>query len=381
MTQQSTPPVYPFHYLQVQPVADDEIDLLEVLRRIWAGRYQILSITLAFIFLAGVYAFTAKQVWTSKAIMVQPRVEDLASYYQVTQRLKRIVGNSIDGLIEIDAAKIADQVFSELTTQADSADLRREFWEQSDYFAKNAAEEKSELSKAKMLDDLINKSILLIPAADSGNKYTSLALSANEPKMAKNLLGQFVEHLNAHIWAGKISELQAAIENITADLQQEKKSIELNTLAAQKLQLESARNALNEATQAGIKNVNIAGIRSSEGSASTDSGDMLFLLGTNALNAKVSNLTTKAPSLPVRYFEIERQLKELAALPKPGKDMRSYRYLSTPDTPLTKDKPKRALILIVGGILGMLFGISWTMIAGVFRHKSLRTEISSSVQQ
>ena len=93
---------------------------------------------------------------------------------------------------------------------------------------------------------------------------------------------------------------------------------------------------------------------------------MLFLLGTKALNAQVINLTTKAPTLPVRYFEIERQLKELAALPKPGQDMKSYRYLQAPNTPLTKDKPKRILIMVLGGTLGFMLGILYVLVAGLF---------------
>ena len=65
------------------------------MRRIWAGRYQILAITLVFIALAGAYAFTAKQVWTSRAVLVKPRLEELGSYYQVTQQLKRTSYNFV----------------------------------------------------------------------------------------------------------------------------------------------------------------------------------------------------------------------------------------------------------------------------------------------
>ncbi len=370
MNQQTTPPVYPFPYLQALPPADDEIDLVELMRRIWAGRYQILAITLVFIALAGAYAFTAKQVWTSRAVLVKPRLEELGSYYQVTQQLKRTLGNSIPGSIKLEADKIAEQVFSELTTQADSADLRRAFWEKSDYFAKEASGEESQLDKDKVLAELVGKNIELTPADEVNKKYTSLTLAADAPDVAKQLLEQYLSQLNTQIWSSKVNELQTEINNLAADLQQEKKSLESKALAAQKNQLESAKNALAMAQNAGIENLNAAAVRSRT-SNDTSNGDsvadnMLFLLGTKALNAQVINLTTKAPTLPVRYFEIERQLKELAALPKPGQDMKSYRYLQAPNTPLTKDKPKRILIMVLGGTLGFMLGILYVLVAGLF---------------
>jgi len=368
MNQQSTPPVYPFQYLQVQPPAEDEIDLLELLCRIWAGRYQILAITVLCVLLAGVYAFTAKQVWTSRAVLLKPKIEELGSYYQVLQQLNRTLGNSVSGSIELQADKVAGQVFEELVVQADSADLRSAFWKKSDYFSKQAAQVETELGKAKLLDELVEMNIVLTPADNGQNRYTQLALSAGGAEEAQKLLYEYLTLLNTNIWSRKVSELQAEIDSRAADLQQEKTSIESKALAAQKNKLDSTKSALEMAKKAGIENLNLTGYQSGNTSNSgSGDDDLLFLMGTKALDAQINNLTTKAPILPVRYFEIERQLKELAALPKPELDMKSYRYLKAPSTPLTKDKPKRALILALGGTLGFIMGVIIVLIVDVMR--------------
>lgn len=102
-----------------------------------------------------------------------------------------------------------------------------------------------------------------------------------------------------------------------------------------------------------------------QGNANVNSGDMLFFLGTKALDAQIDNLTNKPVTMPVRYYEVERMLAELKKLPEFNVDIKSYRYLQAPSEPLTKDKPKKALILMLGGILGFMLGCFSMLILSV----------------
>jgi len=372
MTQQYTSPINPFPHHQVLPL-DNTNDLFDVARRIWAGRYVVLAITLVFIVLAGAYAFTAKDVWTSKAVLDKPRLKELGSYYQATRHLRGILGNKVPDVMELEPAQIADDVYTELLKQAASPDQQRAFWKKSDYFAKQATELDSELSKTKLLAELVDNNIKLAPANEKKNTYPSLSLSADKPQVAKQLLEQYLTSLNAQIWARKNTEFQSLISQLTTDLQQEKNGIQITVLAAQQNMLDETQRAMIIANKAKIENVSTVAM---QGNADAMNRDSMFLLGTKILDAKITNLTTKPPIFPVRYFEIDYQLKELASLAKPGQDMQSYRYLESPSIPLTKDKPKRALILVVGCLLGLMAGVFYVLGLGVMRDELAKHDSS-----
>lgn len=66
--------------------------------------------------------------------------------------------------------------------------------------------------------------------------------------------------------------------------------------------------------------------------------------------------------MPTRYYEVERMLTELKKLPEFKVDIKSYRYLQAPNEPLTKDRPKRVLLLAVGFFLGIMLGCIGSLI-------------------
>jgi len=374
MTQQHTSPINPFQHQMVLPTADATIDPFKLARRVLAGRYQILAFTLMFIALAGAYAFTAKEVWTSKAVLDKPRLEELGSYYHITQHLKRILGNQqVSAAMELKPDQIAEDVYTELLKQAASPDQLRAFWEKNEYLVKELAGKDSELAKSKMLADLVENNIKLTPANEKKNIYPSLSLSADKPQVAKLLLEQYLSSLNAQIWARKNGELQSQISQLTTDLQEEKNRIRITVLAEQQNMLDETSEAMIIANKARIENVSNLAMQGNAGAMNRNS---MFLLGTKILDAKITNLTTKPPIFPVRYFEIEYQLKELASLTKPGQDMRSFRFLESPSTPLTKDQPKRMLILFLGAMLGAMVGVIYVLGVGALREEFAKKEAS-----
>lgn len=50
---------------------DDEIDLVELIKVLWNKKIWIVLSTIVFTALAAVYAFTAKEQWTSKAEVIE----------------------------------------------------------------------------------------------------------------------------------------------------------------------------------------------------------------------------------------------------------------------------------------------------------------------
>jgi chain length determinant protein (polysaccharide antigen chain regulator) len=318
---------------------------------------------------AGIYAFTAEEVWTSKAVFDAPKLEEIGSYYEVTQQLKRTLQKPTLGSITLIPEQITAEVFTEFQKQTNSIDLRREFWSQSDYYHNLVKDIKSEKDKEKKLDDLIEKNIAIVETDEQKIKFPSVSLSANDAATAKESLIQYVGKLNDKVWKSKSTELKAVLKEEVAELENEKKLLEFRAETDRKNAIEVIGSARNVAEKANVKELNLTAM---QGNANVNSGDMLFFLGTKALDAQIDNLTNKPITMPTRYYEVERMLTELKKLPEFNVDIKSYRYLQAPSEPLTKDKPKRALILVLGAILGAILGCMIALMMHVFRKPNIK---------
>ena len=352
--QANMPYPYPMAYQD-----DDEIDLIELFRTLWKQKAKIALVTAVTTLAAGIYAFTAEEVWTSKAVFDAPKLEEIDSYYEFTQQLRRTLQKPTIGAITLIPDQITKEVFTEFQKQTNSIDLRREFWSQSDYYHDLVKDIKSDKDKDKKLDDLIEKSITVVPIDEQKVKFPSVSLSVNDATTAKELLIQYVDKLNAKVWKSKSTELKTVLKEEVAELENEMKLLEFRAETDRKNAIEVIGKAKNVAEKANVKELNLTAM---QGNANVNSGDMLFFLGTKALDAQIDNLINKPITMPTRYYEVERMLTELKKLPEFKVDIKSYRYLQAPNEPLTKDRPKRVLLLAVGFFLGIMLGCIGSLI-------------------
>ena len=362
--QVNMPYPYPMAYQD-----DDEIDLIELFRTLWKQKAKIALVTAVTTLAAGIYAFTAEEVWTSKAVFDAPKLEEIDSYYEFTQQLRRTLQKPTIGAITLIPDQITKEVFTEFQKQTNSIDLRREFWSQSDYYHDLVKDIKLEKDKEKKLDDLIEKNITVVPIDEQKIKFPSVSLSVNDATTAKELLIQYVDKLNAKVWKSKSTELKTILKEEVAELENEKKLLEFRAETDRKNAIEVIGKAKNVAEKANVKELNLTAM---QGNANVNSGDMLFFLGTKALDAQIDNLVNKPVTMPTRYYEVVRMLVELKKLPEFKVDIKSYRYLQAPSEPLTKDKPKRALILVLGAILGMILGCITVLIIQSLRKTNVK---------
>lgn len=347
--QANMPYPYPMPYQD-----NDEIDLVELFRTLWKQKAKIALITAVTTLAAGIYAFTAEEVWTSKAAFDVPKLEEINEYYIVTQQLKRILQKPTLGEVALETGKITQEVYSEFTKQVDSGDLRKEFWLASAYYAEKIKHKSLDADKLKVLNKLSEENIKIEIVDGKKITHPSVTLSADSAPVAKKLLEQYFDKINEKVWTDKFTELSSVLSQEIANLENEKKRIIFNVEVQKSNIIKQSENAKNIAEKANIRDFNINAI---QGNANVDKADMLFFLGTKALDAQIDNLTSKPPILPVRYYQIEQILSEIKTIPSlKNLNMKSYHYLMSPSQPVTKDKPKKALILILGLILGFMLG-------------------------
>lgn len=353
--------------------ADDEIDLIELIRVLWKNKLQIIAITAITTILAAAYAFTAKEQWTSKATVVAPTLSDMGEYLAIRREYNRILQTEA-----IDPNALSANLFANFSQLARSTDIRNEFFAQSDIY-KQLTEGKDEFGKIKVLSDLSNKATqFIIPDAKKEPNAVGYQISffAETPAEAQKTLKSFVDFVNTEALRIELNNYLIDFENVLQSLKYEKSVHNEDVELLQKVQLDYLNKAYETADRAGVEdyyrfflNENIYQGVTQQTQAQTQAqvslvdsqlfnSNYLFMLGKKYLKAQIEALTEKGKIYSTRYYQIDSQIKQLEALLEQAKQIKAqtYHYHASPDYPVRKDKPRKAIVLIIGFVLG--FGLS-----------------------
>ena len=364
---------------------NSEIDLIELIKALWRKKIWILLSAFLGTAIAGVYAFTAKEQWTSTSIIVAPRSTDLGHLLHTRAEYARIIG---DG--DFSAGKLSDSLYGQFKHFLLSNDLKRQFLEQSEW-VKNYTKDMTEEQKRKYIEETVSK-YLIVHEVDPKKKDLTeldkiglkLTFSAETPKDAQLVLGQYVEFINQYLLNQTNQEFKLGFNLRLDALKFAKEQMEESLTETKTVQVENLTNALDIAKKAGIKdfsrgNNNISVPEYMLGDARlniSDSkladGTYLFMLGEKYLQAQLDIAKNSPVIYPTNYYSTERQLAKLTKLApqlESVQEVKAYHYLSSPDYPVIKDKPKKALILMIGLLIGGFISTISIILAELFRRK------------
>ena len=348
----------------------NEIDLIKLIRILWNKKLWILLCACFFTVIAGIYAFTAKEQWTSTAIIVAPRSTDLGHLLPTRAEYARIIG---DG--DFSTGELSNSLYGQFKHFLLSNDLKRKFLEQSEWL-KNYTKNMTEEQKHTYIENAVAKYLIVHEVDPNKKDLTELdkiglkvTFSAETPKDAQSVLTEYVSFVNKYILNQINQEFKLGFNLRLDALKFTKEQIEEDLTEAKKVQVENLTNALDIAKKAGIKdfsrgNNNISipeymlgDARLNISDSKLADGTYLFMLGEKYLQAQLDIAKNNPVVYPTNYYSTERQLSKLTKL-APQLDsvenVKTYYYLSSPDYPVVKDKPKKALILAIGFIIGMV---------------------------
>ena len=359
----------------------DEVDLIELIRTLWKKKLWIILSAFVFTIIAAGYAFTAKEQWTSTAIVAAPRSTDLGSLLPVRAEYARIVGDS-----EFSTGKLSNSLYEQFKHFLLSSDLKREFLSQST-LVKDYTKEMTDEQRDNYIETAISN-YLVVHEVDPKKKDLTeldkiglkLTFSAETPKLAQSVLIDYINFVNKYVLNQTNKEFKLGFNLRLDALKFTKLQIEESLTEAKKVQVENLTNALNIAKKAGITDFSKANTNSlsvpeymlGEGRLNiSDSkladGTYLFMLGEKYLQAQLDIAKNTEIVYPVNYYSTERQLAKLTEL-EPRLDnigeVKSYYYLSSPDYPIVRDKPNKLMILSIAFCLGIFL----SSIVILFRH-------------
>lgn len=347
-------------------VRNDEIDLLELLQAFWNGRYILLACCLAGVVLAGIYAITAKQQWTSVAFVSEPHLEQIGAYLDQRRAMARVDGNR-----QVDTETLAATLFNGFVSQAVARKNRLDYLSGTDYYRKRIAGIDDPSAACLLLTGLADQ--LQIKAFnDQIAPYYQFGFSAETAEQAQELLAGYLSTMNDLSFKLVDESFNNHLDAEILSRQTELANIEFKLEAERRNQIEILENALHAARLADIPDYVMA--RRTEGATVIElsNSNRLFMLGEKYLTAELETARDMPLIYPPRYYEMARELEQLKPLRQYDIKTLSYSYQLPPTLPVKPDKPQRTLIVILGALGGGFVGVFWLLASMSLRRKNVR---------
>ncbi|KQA17478.1 LPS O-antigen chain length determinant protein WzzB [Vibrio metoecus] len=369
----NTSPVQSPQYPHYTYPANDEIDLKELFAALWQGKWLIIMTTLLFSVAAIGYALTAQEWWSAKATVSQPQLQGIASYQEVVKRYQPlfdvyqedgtiIVSNALDSLID------PKLIFQQFIQTFSANGTKRRFMQTNPTFLTLQKQMLDQANDPEVMQKLYEDWFERIQASavdKKGNDIFTLSFQSVDKASSLTLLNDYIQFvnqtLNQQLNANLISILTAKYGELT---QQEKNLLQQAQLRLH-VELERTQYALAIAEAADIKQP-VQNLGEQE----------LFSIniGSRALKAKVDalksikDLSVFEPRLAILQSKLSQfDLETLSAETKWS--VNGFYYLDQPEQPITLDKPKRALIVVLGSLLGGMLGVAVVLVRFAFRRE------------
>ncbi|KGQ47650.1 LPS O-antigen chain length determinant protein WzzB [Gallibacterium anatis] len=363
---------------QQKSQTSDEIDLIELLTLLWKKKVTIIATTFICVVIAAIYAFTAKQQWTSKAEVIAPTTVSLNNYLNIRREYARILGS------DFDVNSLSNSLFSKFNQLMYSLDERENFLSQSEVYKLESAG-KDEEQQRVILNKLARENITITkpdakkdPNAVWGGVQVSF--SAEKPVLAQDTLKAFIKKISQESLDYNFKSFLIGYNEKLGDLRFQFNQIKQNANIQRKVKLENLNRSLDTAKQAGIKDysrsfggteTNLLNVIRTDTSIPLSESPLsdnpyLFILGEKYITAQIDSIEQSNIIYPSKYYQIQEQITQLEALAQKFKEVKletdAYTYLSSPDYPVVKDKPKRLLILAAGMLIGLILSIIYILL-------------------
>lgn len=350
---------------------NDEIDLRKLLKALWEGKILIAATTIIFAVVAVLFALNSQEWWSSKAKIAQPQPQDIAAYQQQVRQFQPVFDiYQEDGTVlvskELDDLVDTEVLFQRFVDAFNSSNNKRDFLDSSDEFQLF----KANLDTDTDIDDIERRLYAqwfqkITAKQDGKGELTpyDISLQSTTKESSYSLLNEYIAIIKRKAHQDALNNLQAMVDGKRNELVQQKRILESQAVNKLLVEAERAKYALDIANAAGVTQP-----------IQTNSSNEIFGidLGTKALEAKVKalksvkNLSVVEP----RLQQIEAKLEMLKTLEIDRSiQFQTFRFLENVEQPITRDKPKRALIAILGTLLGGMLGVAIVLVRFAFRRE------------
>lgn len=338
----------------------DEIDLVELFQSLWQQKLLIIAFTVVATLAAAAFAFLSTPEYETKAGVLPPRLSDIAGYNLGRREAK------------LDEFKVSN-VYAVFKTNLLSDSLKRSFFR--DSYVPNLPAEKTDGAQDKLWKEFNKTLTVKAPDIKNNPNFYEVAVASESPELAADWVNTYVA-----MAAKKTEEdMQSnVLTEIAAKAQVLERQIDAARITAQKRRedrIVRLREALVVAEAVGFDAPQVvAGKTSSDGDlADFIDGNLMYMRGAKAMRAELAVLEKRENDDPFigELRGLENQLDFLKKIDVNPDNVSVFTLDSAAEVPETPIKPKKAIILALGIVLGGMFGVFVALIRGVLRKRKV----------
>ncbi|MER1940097.1 Wzz/FepE/Etk N-terminal domain-containing protein [Castellaniella sp. FW104-16D08] len=344
-----------------RPAVADEIDLIELFRALWASKALIVMSAVIVTAVAAAYAFLSPPVYQTTAQILPPTASDLANYNIASQLTGHAIGGTVTNTAIGISALTPEDAYAVFLRYLGSSAVRQRFF---DEYYLPAQENKATKDNPQRAWMRLDKELTIKLPSSQNEVQSSIILEGKDPQTIAK-------------WANAYADLasQAASKNLKSKLQAEleirRRSLNDQIATARQIaqkvrqnQITRLKAALAIAESIGLETIAdsapLIAINTQDPSAdSINSGSVLYLRGARALRSELQQLEQRQNE-DAYISELPDLLKKQALI---GEITLDSALLNTATidhaaiVPVDPIKPRKALILLLGLVLGGMLGV------------------------
>ncbi|WP_333918909.1 LPS O-antigen chain length determinant protein WzzB [Vibrio crassostreae] len=350
---------------------NDEINLRELFRALWGGKLIVILVTALFFVSSIGLAFLSQEWWSSNAKITEAQPQNLAAYQRQVKQFQPVFDiYQEDGTVlvskELNRLVSSEVLFQRFVNAFNSTNNKKAFLDNSAEFKdsvfNSSAESSTDETRVLYSKWFDRVSASKVDRKDSRSPYI-ITFQTTAKESSFNLLTDYILATESKVHQDAFNNLHAVVSGKKNELIQQKQILENQAKNQLLVETERTKYAADIARAAGV-----------ESPIQTGNDNELFGidLGLKGLEAKVHALESvkNLSVIEPRLQQINAKLDMLKSLDIDRTvDFQTFRYLENVEQPITRDKPKRALIVVLGTLFGGMLGFAVVLIRFLFRKK------------
>lgn len=356
---------------QVSPYdsPSDEIDLRDLVLTLWKSRLLIIVTTLLVLIGAAAYAFLSTPVYETQAQTLPPPASGLESYNTAHQ----MTGPAAEGVSQ--RTRITDAIpvltpaeaYQLFLRHASSVSLRQQFFEK--HYLPYASESPSEAEQASLWRRFNSILTITLPRRAEDNNLMRMTLQGEDPQLISGWLNTYLDMAVARTQAEFAENLTSAVSQRRSSLEEQATTLRAGKRKEREHEIARLEEALALAESIGLEVPPTAG-----NLITSYSGQTTYMRGANALRSELELLRNRESDDPF-IEELPTISKRLVLLDNIDLSPNSIQVATIDEparVPQQPIKPRKALILALGLVLGGMLGIFIALIRQMFRSDAAR---------
>ncbi|MCY1391078.1 Chain length determinant protein [compost metagenome] len=323
---------------------DDETDLVELLLSLWMQKWLIILITLTITAGAAFYAFLSKPVYEARISVLPPSLSNIAGFNQGRNGLRGLTPFSVN------------DVYAVFTRNLQTEEVRRQFFKE--IYLPSLNEEQRSSSLDRLYTEFSGS--LSVKALDKSqpDRYT-IVIERHDPGQAANWAKRYIDLIARQSLGEMLKNAQSELSMQAGNIERQIKTQRDFAKARREDRITQLQEALRVAEEIGLEKPPMITDRNDGEFTAFMGGSLMYMRGAKALRAELQVLKSREsddPFIP-DLRDLQEQYELYAGVKLDTEGVAVFRQDGNIEMPDAAIKPRKALILALGVVLGGMLGV------------------------